>query len=105
MLNKLLEQDSYLQSKKGLWYEELALIEMRHRKNLEAAAEATIAGLNLDNLIENARIDLIKRANGLTRRISGLKPDTKARLVEVIEKQPKIKPPKIVQIDANSVNW
>lgn len=87
MLRNLISQEIYLQSRKGQWYEELALIEMKHRKNLEAAALLTIKGLTLRNITETDKHVLTKRASTLAKRKSGLDNNTKFTLKNLIDQE------------------
>ena len=47
---------------KGKWYDELALIEMYHHKDLEACASIIIKALNTENITQTDKIKSYKKS-------------------------------------------
>lgn len=72
ILHKLINQNFYMQSKKEMWYSELAMIEMYHNKNLEASAKITLQSLKIETLSEVGTAELLERAQKLCKRKTGI---------------------------------
>lgn len=70
------------------WYSELALIEMHHRKDLEASAEITLEGLQREKLSDNDRAQLSERARKILARKTNISTETKEKLMEVSKPKP-----------------
>ena len=84
-LQALINQKSYGKSYLGRWYRELSLIEMHHRKDLQASAILTLDALSQQNLTEVDVMDLLERAKKLVRRKSGISSETKNLIKDVLE--------------------
>ncbi|XP_060828219.1 fanconi-associated nuclease 1-like [Bombus pascuorum] len=80
----LLEQNCYMDECKGKWYDELALIEMYHHKDLEACASIIIKALNTENITQTDKINLIKRARKIVKKKDGIKPSTRDTLNKIL---------------------
>ncbi|XP_076240730.1 fanconi-associated nuclease 1 isoform X2 [Calliopsis andreniformis] len=80
----LINQDCHMQTRKGAWYNELALIEMFHHKNVESSAGIIMQALN-ENLIQVDKIELIERGNKILKKKTGVQPITKVQLEQVLD--------------------
>lgn len=83
-LNFLLEQDCHVLTRKGKWYNELALIKMFHFKDAEASALITKQALKSKILTQVDKIDLIERAKKILKKKTGVKPYTKMEISTVL---------------------
>lgn len=84
ILSFLLEQNCYMQTCKGKWYDELALIEMYHHKDIETCASIIIKALNTENITQIDRINLMKRARKIVNKKNGIKPNTRDTLNKIL---------------------
>ncbi|XP_046741984.1 fanconi-associated nuclease 1-like isoform X2 [Diprion similis] len=85
MLNDLINQETYLQSRKGEWYDELALIETKYNKNLNDAASIIIKGLTHAAVTEIGKHVLTKRACMLAKRKKGINREVQSHLKDLIK--------------------
>lgn len=83
-LQALINQKTY-GSYLGRWYRELTLIEMHHRKDLQASAVLTLDALSQENLTAVDVMDLLERAKKLVRRKTGINSETKSLIRDVLE--------------------
>ncbi|KAJ8679397.1 hypothetical protein QAD02_015184 [Eretmocerus hayati] len=83
ILETLIAEKTFTQSSRGRWYNELALIEMHHRKNLEKSAALTIDALQQNALTEVDVSGLLERLKKLLRRTTGISKETKNLIQEV----------------------
>ncbi|XP_046613534.1 fanconi-associated nuclease 1-like isoform X1 [Neodiprion virginianus] len=84
MLNDLINQETYCQSRKGEWYDELALIKTKYNKNLNDAARIIIKGLTHATVTEIGKHVLTKRASMLAKRKNGINRDVQSDLKGLI---------------------
>ncbi|XP_058794807.1 fanconi-associated nuclease 1-like isoform X2 [Phymastichus coffea] len=84
-LKILISEKTLLQSSCGRWYNELALIEMHHKKDLETSAELTLHALRQETLSEVDISGLIERLRKLMRRKNGLCKETKTEIQQALE--------------------
>lgn len=80
----LLEQNCYMHTYKGKWYDELALIEMYHHKDIETCASIIIKALNTENITQIDKINLMKRARKIVKKKDGIKPSTRDTLNKIL---------------------
>lgn len=85
ILKALIDEKHHVQSSRGRWYNDLALIEMHHKKDLEASAALTLHALEHENLTDVDVTDLIERSRKLLRRRNGISKETKEQLLKVQE--------------------
>ena len=83
-LSFLLEQDCHMHTRKGKWYNELALIKMFHFKDAEASALITKQALKTEKLTQVDKVDLIERAKKLLKKKTGVKSCTKMEISTVL---------------------
>ncbi|XP_043280549.1 fanconi-associated nuclease 1-like [Venturia canescens] len=83
ILRSLLKRNNEFLGNPTRWYTELALIEMHHRKNLEASAEITVEGLQRERLSDTDRAQLSERARKILARKTNISAATKEKLMEV----------------------
>lgn len=99
ILSFLLKQNCHMLSYKGKWYEELALIEMHHHKNIEISASIIIQALNTENLTQVDKVILIDRANKIVKK-KVIKSITKTTINKILDDNilhmPKYKPTSII---------
>lgn len=99
ILSFLLKQNCHMLSYKGKWYEELALIEMHHHKNIEISASIIIQALNTENLTQVDKVILIDRANKIVKK-KIIKSITKTTINKILDDNilhmPKYKPTSII---------
>lgn len=99
ILSFLLKQNCHMLSHKGKWYEELALIEMYHHKNIEISASIIIQALNTENLTQVDKVNLIDRANKIVKKkiIKSITKTTVNKILDdYIPHMPKYKPTSII---------
>ena len=77
ILKTLINQKHLIQTSQGKWYNELALIQMHHCKDLEASATLTIHALEQDSLTQVDVSNLFERLRKLMRRKTGISKETK----------------------------
>lgn len=80
----LLEQNCYMHTCKGKWYDELALIEMHHHKDIETCVSIIIKALNTENITQIDKINLMKRARKIVKKKDGIKPSTRDTLNKIL---------------------
>lgn len=68
ILRTLIDQDCHMQSKKGLWFNELIKIEMYHMKNIDGSVALLSEAVSHKDLTEVDRLDLLDRAEMLVKR-------------------------------------
>lgn len=85
ILQFLIKDKKLSQSSCGRWYNELALIEMHHKKDLEASAALTLHALKQKTLSEVDISGLIDRLKKLMRRKNGISKETKSEIKKVQE--------------------
>ena len=105
-LKILIDDTSILQSSKGRYYSELAMIEMHHLKNLESSAALSLNALEKDSLTEVDVSDLVERLKKLSRRKNGILQETKDAIknkLDDIEEKGLILPPVNTKIISASI--
>lgn len=102
----LLEQNCHMYMHKGKWYNELVSIEMYYHKNIETSASFIIKALNVENLTQVDKINLMERAKKILKKKVGIKPITKANVNKALDNHihnmPKYEPVSIT-IDATGM--
>ncbi|OAD55379.1 Fanconi-associated nuclease 1 [Eufriesea mexicana] len=102
----LLEQNCHMNMNKGKWYNELVSIEMYYHKNIETSASFITKALNIENLTQVDKINLMERAKKILKKKVAIKPVTKVNvnkaLANHIHNMPKYEPVSIT-IDATGM--
>ena len=76
---------SYSQSSRVKYFNELALIESHHLKNLEKSAALTLEGVKSSNMSLIATCESLERISKLLKRKNGLSDETRTALINVQE--------------------
>lgn len=84
ILNFLIQQNCHMQNYKGMWYCELALVKMHHRKDIDSSALVTITALNCEHISQVDKIDLLQRAKQILNRKKGVEKETKIQMNKVL---------------------
>ncbi|XP_076292519.1 fanconi-associated nuclease 1 isoform X2 [Lasioglossum baleicum] len=84
ILNFLLEQNCHMQTYKGKWYSELALVKMRHRKDINSSALVTMTALNCEYISQVDKVDLLRRLKQISKRKADVESKTKMNIDKVL---------------------
>ncbi|XP_033336560.2 fanconi-associated nuclease 1 isoform X1 [Megalopta genalis] len=84
ILNFLIKQNCHMNSSKGKWYCELALVKMHHDKDLDSSALITIEALGCEYLSQVDKVDLLQRADRILNRKTGVTLQTKTNINKVL---------------------
>lgn len=82
----LVEQDCYMENRKGQWYNELIKIEMR-RKNLDASVTLLSNAVSQRDMTEVDKLDLLDRAQMLMKRKSNISQTSKDTVKSILENE------------------
>ncbi|KAK2577223.1 hypothetical protein KPH14_003369 [Odynerus spinipes] len=102
ILHTLIKQNCHMQSKKGTWYAELALIEMHHNKDLEASAKVVLESLKVENLSEFGTAEILERAKKLVKRkhLNNTTLNSIQTMLKSMENKFSCLPPKLTTVEA-----